>query len=567
MESIHNIGFQEIVFSLVGGLGIFLYGIKLMGDSLKAYAGDDLRDIINKHTSNPFKGVLVGMFSTVCIQSSSGTTALTISLVRAGLMDLRQAVGVIMGANIGTTVTAFLLGLKIKDYALPIMFIGAMIFMFSSHRKRSLIGQIIFGFGALFYGMVIMETGLKPLSETPQFHQVMIDVGTNPLLGVAIGTILTMLVQSSSATIGILQGLFATNAITFPIAVAILLGDNLGTTITSLLASMGGSKDSKRAALSHVFFNLFGSCLFFIFFFVFNFIDIYQKFIFTLTDNHELQIAFTHMFFNLAVTLILIWFVDQIVWGVTKIIPTGKDEVKLNVQEHYLDESLIEASPSLALDQGRNSLINLAKTVKQQMDSTIDYVSKPNRKSAEEVAQLEIGVNAVDKKIKHFLGELAMQPLSPEDSQSLHACMYSLNEFERIGDLCEKIVSNLTRLEDEKELLTPPAQEEVEKMLKVGRSSVEKTIALFETGDLTLIGRIVEKEKQLDRMERKYYKAHLRRVNAQECTGKLSVNYVDMISDLERIGDHAQNITEYYTNANQILTEEEEDFNLADIIG
>ncbi len=560
------INVQEVLFALFGGLGIFLYGIKLMGDSLKAFAGDDLRDIINKHTSNPFKGVLVGMFSTVCIQSSSGTTALTISLVRAGLMDLRQAVGVIMGANIGTTVTAFLLGLKIKDYALPIMFVGAMVYMFTSNRKKSLVGQIIFGFGALFYGMAIMESGLKPLSETTQFHDLMINVGNNPLLGVAIGCGLTMLVQSSSATIGILQGLFATNAVTFPIAVAILLGDNLGTTITSLLASMGGSKDSKRAALSHVIFNLFGSILFFFVFFVFNFIGVYEGLIRSITSNPELQIAFTHMFFNVAVTLILIWFVDQLVWLVQKIVPSDKDEVKLNVQEHYLDESLIEESPALALEQGRNSLVSLAKTVEQQMSSFIDYVAEPNSKSAEEVAQLEVGVNAVDKKIKHFLSELAMQPLSQDDSQSLHTYMYSLNEFERIGDLCDKLVGNLVRLEDEKESLSPAAQEEVLKMLKVGRSSLQKAIELFETGDITLIGRIIEKEKQLDRMERKYYKSHLRRVKLEECDGKLSVNYVDMISDLERIGDHAQNITEYYTNENQILTEEEEDFDLAEII-
>ncbi len=563
---LQGIEIKDTLFALVGGLGVFLYGIKLMGDSLKAYAGDDLRDIINKHTSTPFKGVLVGMFSTVCIQSSSGTTALTISLVRAGLMDLRQAVGVIMGANIGTTITAFLLGLKIKDYALPIMFVGALIYMFTSNRKKSLIGQIVFGFGALFYGMVLMEQGLEPLSQTPQFHQIMVDVGNNPLLGVLIGAALTMLVQSSSATIGILQGLYATGAVTFPISVAILLGDNIGTTITSLLASMGGSKESKRAALSHVFFNIFGSILFFIIFFILGGIKPYQHLVEGITDNLALQIAFTHMFFNVSVTLILIWFVDQLVWLVTKLVPSSKDEVKVNVQEHYLDESLIEESAALALGQGRASLVNLAKTVEQQMSSFIKFVETDDNKSAEEVAQFEIGINAVDKKLKHFLSEISSHQLSAEDTQSLHTYMYSLNEFERIGDLCDKLTANLVKFNEEKENLSEEAKIEVLKMLKVGRSSLQKTIQLFETDDLTLIGRIVEKEKQLDRMERKYYKAHLLRVKEEECAGKISVSYVDMISDLERIGDHAQNITEYYTNENQILTEEEEDFNLAEII-
>ncbi len=557
---------QEKIFFLIGGLGIFLYGIKLMGDSLKAYAGDDLREIINRYTSNPFKGVLVGIMSTVAIQSSSGTTALTISLVRAGLMDLRQAVGVIMGANIGTTVTAFLLGLKIKDYALPIMFVGALIYMFTSNRKKSLIGQIIFGFGALFFGMALMEMPLKELAQTPGFEDMMLSVGSNPLLGVLIGAGLTMLVQSSSATIGILQSLYAAGAFTFPVATAILLGDNIGTTITSLLASMGGSRDSKRAALSHVIFNIFGSVLFYFLLFGANLIIPYDAFI----EHHgltpELQIAFTHFFFNVSVTLMLIWFVPQLVWLVKKIVPVGDDEIKVNIQEHYLDEKLINDAPTLALEQAKTSLLSLASTVEEQMKSLIDYIEEPNKKSYEQVIQLEIGVNAVDKKLKHFLNELSGHEMTLESSKELNLYMYTVNEYERIGDLCEKTIITLHNFAEERNKLSDDAKEEVVKMLKVGLSSLNKTISLFETGDITLVGRIIEKEKQLDRMERKYYKAHLRRVKHEDCTGKLAVSYVDMISDLERIGDHTQNITEYYTNANQILTEAEEEFDLAEII-
>ncbi len=557
---------QEKIFMLIGGLGIFLYGIKLMGDSLKAYAGDDLRDIINRYTSNPFKGVLVGALSTVAIQSSSGTTALTISLVRAGLMDLKQAVGIIMGANIGTTVTAFLLGLKIKDYALPIMFIGALIYMFTTSRKKSLIGQIIFGFGALFFGMALMETPLKELAATPAFEDTMRNVGENPLLGIVIGAGLTMLVQSSSATIGILQSLYAAGAFSFPVATAILLGDNIGTTITSLLASMGGSRDSKRAALSHVFFNIFGSGLFYFMLFGLQFIVPYDYFIEHNGLTPELQIAVTHFFFNFTVTIMLIWFVPQLVWFVKKIVPVGEDEIKVNIQEHYLDEHLIKDAPSMALEQAKTSLLSLASTVEEQMKALIDYVNEPNKKSYEQVVQLEIGVNAVDKKLKHFLNELSGHEMTFESSKELNLYMYSLNEFERIGDLCEKTVITLHEFMEEKNQLSADAKIEVCKMLRVGLSSLQKAIDLFQTGDVALVGRIIEKEKQLDRMERKYYKAHLRRVKNDVCVGKLAVSYVDMISDLERIGDHTQNITEYYTNANQILTEEEEEFDLAEII-
>ncbi len=555
---------KESFFMLLGGLGVFLYGIKLMGDSLKAYAGDDLRDIINKYTSSPLKGVLVGALSTVVIQSSSGTTALTISLVRAGLMDLRQAIGVIMGANIGTTITAFLLGLAIKDYALPIMFVGAAIFMFSSNRKKSLIGQIIFGFGALFYGMVLMETPLKELAHTPWFADVMTTVAANPLLGVLIGTGLTMLVQSSSATIGILEGLYATGALGFPVAISILLGDNLGTTITSILASLGGSKDAKRAALSHVFFNLFGSILFFFILYGLNAVSVWEQIMSPLRP--EMQIAMSHLTFNFSVTFILIWFVKYIELAVKKIIPVGDDEKELDINDHYLDLQLAQQAPALAIDQAREGLINLALTVETQMKSALAYIDNGEKLDYESVLQLEIGINALDKKLKTFFMELSAKDLNDDDSKALSGYMYSINEFERVGDLTEKIVINVQRLQSEKNKLSDDAINEIKKMFVVALSSAKKARQLYETADVTLAGRIVEKERQLDRMERKYYKAHLGRVKEGTCTGKNAIEYVDLISDIERIGDHAENISEYFTNANQVLTDAEEDFDISELL-
>lgn len=555
---------KESFFMLLGGLGVFLYGIKLMGDSLKAYAGDDLRDIINKYTSSPLKGVIVGALSTVVIQSSSGTTALTISLVRAGLMDLRQAIGVIMGANIGTTITAFLLGLAIKKYALPIMFVGAIIFMFSSDRKKGLIGQIIFGFGALFYGMVLMETPLKQLADTVWFTDVMTTVASNPLLGIVIGTLLTVLVQSSSATIGILEGLFAAGAFSFPVAVSILLGDNLGTTITSILASLGGSKDAKRAALSHVFFNLFGSIVFFFLFYALGGVVLWERVVSSLKP--EMQIAMTHLMFNFTVTLMLLGFVKQIEYAVKKVIPVGSDEEDININDHYLDLQLAQQAPALAIDQAREGLINLAMSVETQMTSALSYIDNKDKLSYETVLQLEIGINALDKKLKMFFMELSAKDLNEEDSKILNGYMYSINEFERIGDLTEKIILNVSRLNAEKEKLSEDAMHEIKKMFVVALATAKKARELYESEDVTLVGRIVEKERQLDRMERKYYKAHLARVKDGKCTGKNAIEYVDLISDIERIGDHAENVTEYFTNANQILTDAEEDYDISELL-
>lgn len=253
-----------MIFEFLGGLGIFLFGIKFMGDGLQKSAGDKLRDILDRFTTNPFMGVLAGIIVTVLIQSSSGTTVITVGLVSAGFMTLRQAIGVIMGANIGTTVTAFIIGIDIGEYALPIIALGSILIFFFKSNKTTSIGQIIFGFGALFYGLELMSGGMKPLRSLEAFHELTVNMSSNPILGVVIGTVFTVIVQSSSATIGILQGLYAENLINIDAALPVLFGDNIGTTITAVLASIGASVAARRAAATHVLFNLIGTAIFLI---------------------------------------------------------------------------------------------------------------------------------------------------------------------------------------------------------------------------------------------------------------------------------------------------------------
>src|SRR5690625_4565025 len=291
-----DVELQTLIFNFIGGLGLFLLGIKSMGDGLQKSAGDRLRDILDRFTSNPFLGVLAGITVTILIQSSSGTTVLTVALVNAGFMTLRQAIGVIMGANIGTTVTAFIIGFKIEEYSLPIIALGAFLLLFFTNQRVNNIGQAIFGFGSLFFGLKLMSSSMAPLSSLEYFHDLTVSMSTNPILGVVIGTVFTFIVQSSSATIGILQGLYAQNAISLEAALPVLFGDNLGTTITAILASIGASVAARRAALTHVIFNLIGATIFMSILSLFTTYTYFLQSSFNL--NHEMTIAFAHGSFN-----------------------------------------------------------------------------------------------------------------------------------------------------------------------------------------------------------------------------------------------------------------------------
>ncbi|MEG0380101.1 MAG: Na/Pi cotransporter family protein, partial [Kurthia sp.] len=251
-----NLDYQQMIFQFLGGLGLFLFSIKFMGDGLQKAAGDRLRDLLDRFTTNPIKGVLVGILVTALIQSSSGTTVITVGLVSAGFMTLKQAIGVIMGANIGTTVTALIIGIDIGEYAFPILAVGAVLLFFFKQRNVQNIGQIVFGFGGLFVGLNFMSDGMKPLRDAPAFVDMMLSMSDHSVLGVLVGTIFTLIVQSSSATIGILQGLYADGLINLQGALPVLFGDNIGTTITVVLASLGASVAARRAAAAHVFFNL-----------------------------------------------------------------------------------------------------------------------------------------------------------------------------------------------------------------------------------------------------------------------------------------------------------------------
>lgn len=535
-----EIDLQTLLFEFLGGLGIFLLGIKFMGDGLQKSAGDRLRDILDKFTSNPFLGVLAGIVVTVLIQSSSGTTVLTVGLVNAGFMTLRQAIGVIMGANIGTTVTAFIIGLDIGEYSLPIIAVGCFMLFFFKNQKVHAIGQAIFGFGALFFGLGLMSDGMAPLRTLDAFHELTVSMSDNPILGVVIGTVFTLIVQSSSATIGILQGLFAEGAITLQASIPVLMGDNIGTTITAVLASIGASVTAKRAAFTHVIFNVIGAIIFMIILIPFT---KYVAFLQTqLGLNPEMTLAFAHGSFNVANTIIQFPFIGVLAWIVTKLIP-GEDTL-IEYTPKHLDARLIQQSTTLALAQAKAEVVRMGEFASQAMEEANMYLTTRNQKHAEMVFQIEGAINNLDKEITKYLVNISSGTMSEVESKKHTALMDSVRDIERIGDHAENIVELIQFQISNKVNLTEQAREDLNEMFDLTITIVKDIIDALEQMDKEEALAVMQKEELNNKMENDFRKKHIIRMNEGKCNPTAGIMFVDTLSDLERIADHAINIAQ-----------------------
>ncbi|WP_041966193.1 Na/Pi cotransporter family protein [Mesobacillus selenatarsenatis] len=536
-----ELNLQEMLFEFFGGLGIFLYGIKFMGDGLQKSAGDRLRDILDRFTTNPLMGVLAGIFVTVLLQTSSGTTVITVGLVSAGFMTLRQAIGVIMGANIGTTVTAFIIGIDIGEYALPIIAVGSIMLFFFKSKKVHNFGQIVFGFGALFFGLELMSGGMKPLRSLEAFHDLTVEMSSNPILGVVIGTVFTVIVQSSSATIGILQSLHAESMINIQGALPILFGDNIGTTITAVLAAIGTSVAAKRAAATHVLFNLIGTTLFVIVLGPFTkLIEIIRD---NLSLNPEMTIAFAHGIFNTTNTLIQLPFIAILALIVTKLIP-GEDSI-VDYKAQHLDPVFIEQSPSIALGQAKEEVLRMGKFALKGLEETNEFLKTKNTKHSATAYQLEDAINNLDRKITDYLVDLSQSSLSGHESEEHSMLIDTVRDIERIGDHFENIVELIEYQQANKVKMTDTAMEDLEVMFNLTVRTVEEALQALDQKNLDSARAVVTKEDEIDRMERTLRKQHILRMNEGQCTGQAGIVFVDIISNLERIGDHAVNIAEY----------------------
>ncbi|EPE63282.1 na+/Pi-cotransporter family protein [Exiguobacterium sp. S17] len=531
---------QEMLFMFFGGLGIFLFGIKSMGDGLQKSAGDRLRDILDKYTTNPFLGVLAGIIVTILLQTSTGTTVITVGLVSAGFMTLRQAIGVIMGANIGTTVTAFIIGIDIGEYALPMIAVGSVLLFFFKKEKFQHMGQIIFGAGALFYGLELMGDGMRPLRTSEYFFELTQSMSQNPILGVVVGTVFTLIVQSSSATIGVLQELYAGGSIDLKAALPVLFGDNIGTTITAVLAALGASVAARRAAAAHVIFNLVGTAMFLLI------LPLFTQYIFWITDflniESKMQIAFAHGTFNVANTLIQFWFIGTIAWVVTKLVP-GEDSI-VDTKAQHLDPIFIQQSPSIAVEQAKYEVIRMGDFAKLGLDEARSYMETGDKKHAEKSAHIEDALNSLNSKITDYLVQLAAVDLTEHESQQHKTLMHAINDIERIGDHVENIIELIDYKTATRITLSPGAQKELTEMYDLTRATLEKSLQTLASGDMIEARQVIEMEAKLDMLERQFRKNHVVRLNTGECDGQAGMFFVDMLSNLERIGDHAMNITE-----------------------
>lgn len=529
-----------MVFEFLGGLGIFLFGIKFMGDGLQKSTGDRLRQILNRLTTNPVMGILAGIIVTMIIQSSSATTVITVGLVSAGFMTLRQAIGVIMGANIGTTITAFIIGINIGVYSLPIMALGAfLLFFFKNHRINN-IAQIVFGLGSLFYGIEIMSDGMKPLRNLEAFQELMVNLSSSPILGILVGIVFTIIVQSSSTTIGVLQGLFSENLINLSAALPVLFGDNIGTTITAVLASIGSSIAAKRAAVAHVLFNLIGTFIFMLL--IQPFSDLLSYLQTSMNLSPEMTIAFAHGIFNTTNTLLQLPFIGVLVFLVTKLIH-GKDAA-VEYKPKHLDPMFIEQSPSIALGQAKEEVLRMGNFSVSGLERTNQFLKTNQHKYSEKARQLEEAINHLDREITEYLVAIAAASLSEHESKEHSTLVSIIRDIERIGDHFENIIELVEYQQANQVTVTESALVDLDKMFELTITTVQESLYSLDQNDRDVAKDVIKMEKEIDTMERNLRRQHIIRLNEGECTGQAGIVYVDILSNLKRIGDHAVNIAE-----------------------
>ena len=526
----------KVIIQLMGGLGLFIYGMKLMGDGLENAAGEGLKTILEKVTSNRIMGVGIGAIVTAVIQSSSATTVMVVGFVNAGLMTLAQAAGVIMGANIGTTITAQLVAFKLDQVAPVFVFVGAALVMFAKAKKRKEIGNIILGFGILFTGMGAMSGAMKPLASSPMFTDVLLAIGDNWFIGIIAGAAITAVLQSSSATTGILIALASTGLIDIGLALPIVFGCNIGTCITAMLASVGTNKTAHKAALLHLVFNIVGTIVFL------PFIGLIAKFVQHVSpDDVSRQIANAHTVFNVANTALLLPFTNYIIKFINKAIPCEENIEKAGPK--YIDDRVLE-TPVIAAGQVIKETIRMANKAKENVELSKKAFVDGDESLIEKVYENEKIINILEESITEYLVKLAKCDLSDKEKGIVASTFHVIIDIERIGDHADNI-ADLTIEKINKNLkYSKDAIDELYEIYNSTLEALEIAIDSYVTRDITKAKSIIDVEDKIDAYQRTYREKHIQRLYDGKCNAFAGAVFLDLISSFERIGDHSTNITE-----------------------
>ena len=530
---------KDAIFTLMevaGGLGLFLFGMKLMGEGLENAAGDKLKSILEKVTKNPISAVLVGAFVTMVIQSSSATTVMVVGFVNAGLMNLAQAAGVIMGANVGTTITAQLVAFKLDEIAPLFVIIGVVLLMSAKQKKRKDIADIILGFGILFMGMGIMSSALKPLADSPMFSHLIVAIGDNWLLGIFTGLALTAILQSSSATTSILIALASTGSITINVVLPILFGCNIGTCVTALISSIGANKTAHKAAAIHLMFNVLGTLIFIPF----------LKPLAHLVQNMspgdvQRQIANSHTVFNIANTLIMLPLRNYLILAVNKLVP-GTDEIE-KAGPKYIDDRLLE-TPVIAAGQVIKETIRMANKAKQNLELSMSAFMNQDEEQIKKVYENESIINTLEEEITTYLVKLSKCELSDKEKSIVASTFYIVNDIERIGDHAENIADLAIQRSNKKLQYSEDAIKELEEIYNYTLTALEIAIESYENRDIKKARTLENVEERIDSSQKEYSEKHIKRLYNGKCNAYAGAIFLDLISNFERIGDHAKNIAE-----------------------
>jgi phosphate:Na+ symporter len=530
----------KIIFEVFGGLGLFLYGMKVMSDGLEQSAGNKMESIIEALTKNRFLAVFVGAIVTVLVQSSSATTVMVVGFVNAGIMTLTQSIGIIMGANIGTTFTAQLVSLDITAIAPLAIGTGVMIKLFIKDEKISQYSDVLIGFGILFFGMDVMKGAMKPLRTYQGFIDLLASFGRGGffdiILAVFTGFAITTVLQSSSASTGILVALASQGILPIEAAFPIVLGTNIGTCVTAMISSIGASKNAKRAALIHLIFNITGAIVFLIFF-----RTLTVDFVKTFSFRADRQLANAHTLFNIANTVMLLPFAGLIIKMVKRIIPEDEEELSKYNELKYVDDRLLE-TPSIAIVQVMKEVLHIGNMVDYSFNNSRDSVIKHDKKLAIEVFKKEKEINKTSHAIVKYMFEFTTKDVSPEQRKIVEGLFGTVSDLERIGDHCDNIAEISIYKIDNNISFSGSANEEITYMYeRVGKSYLQ-ALKTIKTGDLELARSIIEREGEIDELEKRLRKKHIERLNEGKCGPSAGIVFLDIISNLERIADHALNI-------------------------